>query len=364
MSGCLNMGLEVDETLAIQGMAIDYDKMKKEIKLTMEVYDVAKSTGIGESESGNLTRIIESSGKTVYQAISNIVKIEGKTPVYSNMRVVVLSEEICKNGIDTIIDFFLRDYKTRSNLSFCMTRDFDAASIIKADEGDTPFPSDRLQELLEFGELTGYCCETSISEITRNYHEKTSSIFMPCITLKIISGSAFTQTDGTAIFNDGKVAGYLDDVETRGMMFITNKIKRGSIYIKNSSKDKISLEIDSSKTDVDLSIIDNNLSYTVNVKTYADICEVETDNNSELTDKMIKEIDILAEEYIYNSINSAVKKCFIGFGSDPFLFGRRLYLFHPLIYKDYKDKWDDKLKYIDVIINTNVIIKRTGQDKS
>ena len=105
---------ELHEKLMIQGIAIDlnHENNNNNYKLTVQAYDFKNP----EDKNEPKIRVIESIGNTVSEALENLKKITGLTPLYSQNKIIIFSEELAKNGIIKIIDFFSRYYENRPSV--------------------------------------------------------------------------------------------------------------------------------------------------------------------------------------------------------------------------------------------------------
>ena len=101
---------ELHEKLMIQGIAIDFED--KNYKLTVQAYDFKNP----EDKNEPRTRVIESSGISISEALENLKKITGLTPLYSQNKIIIFSEDLAKNGLIKIIDFFSRYYENRPSV--------------------------------------------------------------------------------------------------------------------------------------------------------------------------------------------------------------------------------------------------------
>ena len=83
---------DVKNTTVIQGVGIDYDE-KEGFILTVEIFDASQSSGVDEVSSGNLTKVITVKGEDISSAMDELTLKIGKTLIYSQKRVVVISKD-------------------------------------------------------------------------------------------------------------------------------------------------------------------------------------------------------------------------------------------------------------------------------
>src|SRR4051794_23013200 len=102
LTGCWNYK-EIDKLAIVAGAAID--KEDDQFLLTAEV---VKTKGEKDSKPESLK--IEGRGKTIFDATRNINKVSGKRLYWSHAKVIIISQEVAREGIIPAIDLFNRDH--------------------------------------------------------------------------------------------------------------------------------------------------------------------------------------------------------------------------------------------------------------
>ncbi|WP_442871503.1 Ger(x)C family spore germination protein, partial [Caproiciproducens sp.] len=93
LTGCWSYHGLNDLTI-ITGVGIDFDPSTKEYLLAAEVVDSTAST----KEAGTKTKIVESRGKTVMDAVRNAKKRLISKLYWGNNEVLVVGSELAKSG--------------------------------------------------------------------------------------------------------------------------------------------------------------------------------------------------------------------------------------------------------------------------
>jgi len=362
-TGCLTSTLGVEQTIVIQSVGIDFDFKKGEYEVTMQCFDLSNTSAKGEIQGGKNSKIITAKGKSVEQAIMNTSKITGENPIYSQNRVIILGESILKNGIDKGFDVFVRDYRTRSSTPVAVARNFKAGDIVKADEkGLTAFPANTLQHVLESGEINSLTTEVTVMEFVNLCQEKTSSAYIPALSLEKKDDGIYAKINGMGIINDQKLVGFLSSDETRAMLWVINKIESGTILLENSSIGIATLEISASKTKTETKITkDGLLQYNIKIDCSLDLMEVDFRKECALDEKEIITLESEASNYIEKEVEKVIKKCLNEYKSDPFRFGKRLWVKSPESYRHLNKEWDEFLPNIKTNVSAEVKIRRVGR---
>ena len=109
-SGCWDYR-EIDKLSIVTGIAIDRGENSK-YRLTFEIVDTQE----GGIEKKTKSKLIESEGETIFDAVRNASKVTSPRPYFGHMRIVILSEQIAEEGVIDIIDFLNRDPEPRLNI--------------------------------------------------------------------------------------------------------------------------------------------------------------------------------------------------------------------------------------------------------
>lgn len=367
-SGCIHTEQDIKNITVVQGIGIDYDSELEEYNLAVQIFDIAQSSGMGESESGNLTKVLNVKGDTVSSALNKITLEIGKSMVFSHNKVIVLSEEAVNSGINSVMDFFLREYRNRSNVSVVIASDCTAAEIIEADQGDVSFPARELETLLESGRINGYTTDITISDLAEMEEDDCSATIIPTVKLRTENGSQYTTLSGMGIVKDEKLVGKLTLDEARGVLFVNDEIEGGTFNVKDKNLGLSTLKIVKSKTRIDIALNENadkkenrNMHFTVEVKCVADVIEISEKTGKTISEDDSNRLEKSAEERLESIIESALVACLNEYNSDVFGLTRRVWIFYPEFYRENLKLFKTNPDCENVDVKVKVDIRRTGQ---
>ncbi len=359
-SGCIYMEQDIKNITVVQGIGIDYDKENKEYKLAVEIFDIAQSSGMGESESGNLTKVLKVSGDTVSSALNKVTLEIGKSIVFSHNKVIVLSEDAINTGINSVMDFFLREYRNRSNVSVVVASDCTAADVIEADQGNVSFPARELETLLESGRINGYTTDITVSDLAEMEEDDCSATLIPTVKIRKEDKSKYTTLDGFAIVKDQKMAGKLSLQDARGVLFVNDEVEGGTFNVEDDSLGLSTLKIVQSNTSIDTEVGDT-AKFVVNIKCVTDVVEISKKTGATLSEKDSKRLEENASKHLENIIKNTLTTCLDDYNADVFGLTRRVWIFYPSFYRENEDSFKTKPNSRDVNVNVEVEIRRTGQ---
>ena len=125
LTSCWNYR-EVNEMAIVIGAAIDKGKTEKYM-LTVELLDVS-----GGQETKLSTRILSVEGETVFDAVRRFILLEGKRGYWGHIRILIISEEIARDDITGVLNFFRQDAETRGDLYVIVSKGYSAREIFNA----------------------------------------------------------------------------------------------------------------------------------------------------------------------------------------------------------------------------------------
>ena len=359
-SGCIYMEQDIKNITVVQGIGIDYDKENKEYKLAVEIFDIAQSSGMGESESGNLTKVLKVSGDTVSSALNKVTLEIGKSIVFSHNKVIVLSEDAINTGINSVMDFFLREYRNRSNVSVVVASDCTAADVIEADQGNVSFPARELETLLESGRINGYTTDITVSDLAEMEEDDSTATLIPTVKIRKEDKSKYTTLDGFAIVKDQKMAGKLSLEDARGVLFVNDEVEGGTLNVEDDSLGLSTLKIVQSNTSIETEVAEA-AKFVIDVKCVTDVVEISKKTGTTLSEKDSKRLEENAAKHIEKIIKNTLTMCLDEYNADVFGLTRRVWIFYPSFYRENEDSFKTKPNSNDVEVNVEVEIRRTGQ---
>jgi spore germination protein KC len=99
LSGCWNYR-EIDKLAIVAGVAIDREQETNRFLMTTEIIDL-KSSG---KEVEIKSQKIDTEGETIFDAVRNMIKISAKRLYWSHLKVIIISQDIAKEGVVQVID--------------------------------------------------------------------------------------------------------------------------------------------------------------------------------------------------------------------------------------------------------------------
>lgn len=353
LSGCWNYR-EVNRIAIVGGLAIDKDEALGGYKLTIEVM---KSVP-GEAAGGRVeSDIYETRGKTIFDAVRDFVLKLGRKAYWSHAKVVIIDRGIAEKDITPVLDWLYRDAELRRDIYILICKGHTAAELLRANTGLDDTASFHISSILQSQKNIYKYPETELWQVVEAISRKEKSILIPIV--QLTEGERKTsEARGSAIFQGDKVIGYLNEEDTRNVLWLNGELKKGLFVVKNidNSNNDISFEVFTNKVKPKVEIDRDNVKVEVKIKTIVNIAELSGELNFQ--DKNTrKRIEEAGAEALKKSLTGTVKKLQKDYGKDVFKFSTALEIHQQKAWKKLKPKWDEEFRVAEVNVEVEMHIK-------
>ena len=270
LSGCWNYR-ELEQLALISGVAIDQHSQDK-MELTVEIVDIG-----GGAQETQLTPVYVSiEGKTFFDAARRAVTLEGKKLFWSHAKIIVVSPAVAKEGVNKFLDFLSRNEEAREDPWILMSREPTAKEILMSSTVLEPITAFQIAQSIRAQRAIPIYPAIELYKVRDVLASDYESVVMPTIRLVQRDGKKMAQVFGTAIFNQENLAGFLDDIESRSLLFARDEMEAGVYPVSNVDKKgtDASIEIFKSKSKVEAKIVEGELVMKTTIMVEADIGEI------------------------------------------------------------------------------------------
>lgn len=363
--GCWNYK-ELDDYSIVTGMAIDKSKDKYEV--TVLISNSKKSSDSSSDSSSSQSVVYSGKGNSIFAAIKEIGLISPKELYLDHFSILIISEEIAKDGLYNVVDFYLRYPNARKDFSIALAKDCKAKDTLKIITPLTDYPSQSLADNLDFtSQLQGTIINLNYNELVYDLIANNKEVTMTGI--EIIGnekkGSSKENTESSepktylklsdiAIFKDDKFIKWANQYESLGINIINNKTNEMFIKVNINDGYIIANTVDV-KTNIDIKIKNNKPVISIDVEGSAKVMEVSGKidlHNEENIQKIQKQVNKEVEKYMKKGLKLAIEN-----ETDIFGFGLLLYKNNPSYYEKVKDTWNEDLKNLNINLKSNLVIK-------
>ena len=281
---------EIHEKLMVQGVGIDF--LEDKYKVTVQAYDFKNP----QSKEEPKIKIVESENETISGALQNLKQITGLSPLYSQNKIIIISEEISKKGIKNAIDFFLRFYENRPSVRLRISKG-SAGEILKLKTDGKILKSSEIKDLVDEK------FDTKILDF-----EKELESDSPSSVLFLIEKGENDQIrcENVSLFRNSKLVRELTNEETLGVKILKGFQKIGLCNIK-MDEGFISLLIEDVKTKISAKTVNDEIEFEIDIKLSCDL--METTKTFKNTKDMISSIKEIFDKYIKVICEKTIEVC-------------------------------------------------------
>lgn len=362
------------------------------VRLTAQIINpkaLAGGSGLGGGGGiGGVSRPyrnISTEGSTVLDCIRLLSLYSPYQLFFAHNQTLLISEELARNrGIEELLDFFDRNPQIRRSAWILISRS-DISSVMEL-PGETQVPSSqRIANIIRQQRLSSYYPDIQLGDFLESLETEGSDVFTMGIQVepnetevrdqlagdssrggeRLKTIGALVKIGGTAVFNGNRLAGWLNERESRGLLWVKGQVKEGVISVPCSMEktlgqnQSLSLEILRSKSRIHPEFIDGKLSVTVKVEASTNIQESEC--MEELNQpEVIRSIEEALASAIQIEVEAALAKAQHEYHADVFGFGEAVHRKYPGVWKELKADWPKTYQDLPVYVEIDAKIARTG----
>ncbi|WP_058302283.1 Ger(x)C family spore germination protein [Gorillibacterium timonense] len=372
LTGCWN-SRELNTLAIVSGLGIDKLDNQEGYRVSFQIVLPSSTSSKPESSVGGAGIIINTAtDKTLFGALRKASKKTSRQLFFAHCQLVILGEELAKDGLGTVFDIFERSHELRLNTAVLVSRGTDAASILKI-----LLPADNVPSIgvVKKNQITskvwGENNSVDVMEVIQQLTGEGDTIISGVRIIGDKEGGKkkkdLEQTElpsvvvmsGMGVFKKGKLTRWVDGHEARGTLTVLDKLKETVVNIDNQDQaEAIAVNIFSSKTNVKVSMRGGVPHFQVSILEEGNITETKLDVN--LSDRktiaiLERKLEKKTKDEVIRTIQAAQEK-----ESDPFKFGNELKRAHPAEWKKVGENWDSAFAsgVLDVAVEAH--IRTTG----
>lgn len=375
LTGCWSQK-ELNE-IAIN-VAVGIDKIGDQYLVSCQIVNPSAVATSNGSASGNSVFLYQQKSTSISEAIRKITLVSSRKIYWGHIRMLIVDEKVAREGINDILDNFLREYEVRTDFYIAVTKKVTAESVLKIQTPIEKIPANYMFASLESSEKNwAPTTKVTINDFIFNLMGPGTNPILTGITIigdqslgtkkeniDKIKPNSHLKYIGIAIFKKDKLIGWLNESESKGFNYITNNVNRTIGFIKCHKKSTIAFEVIKSKTKIKAYVKHNTATLTLDLHMKAYIKEIQCKNinldNPETISRLEKMSEKQVKSIIQKTLNTAQKK----YKVDILGFGESVHRASPNYWHTHKNKWDETFSKLPVSINVDVNIIHTGTSKN
>ncbi|MBR5245890.1 MAG: Ger(x)C family spore germination protein [Clostridia bacterium] len=352
---------DIRNRLVIQGIGIDMND-NGSYSVTIQAIDTnAQSAASSDDASQPPLKTFKTEGNTIYTALKSVTELEGKVPLYSQNRVIILGKSITEENMDDVIDFFVRDVENSSSVCIAAAEKT-AGEILEAKNGDEYISARNIETAINSNEFDGRIFRLQLYELINRYNSSTKDFALPMLSVVEKDKEKSVEIIGTAVFNNTRYREKISKGETVFLNMLYNTINNSALSYDYEDGKKVSLNIVGAETKRKIVMKDGMPSFKITIKLKADIAEITGGVSAKMEVKELDKINSTGEEYIKTESTKLINKMYNGYNSDALGLARLIYINEKNFFKENEKNLDSVLQKSNYEVEVNLEIRRIGHE--
>lgn len=311
-------------------------------------------------------------GRTIFEAIRRMSLASPRRLFWGQNALVVFCEGMAREGLAPHLDFFERSQEIRRRLVSILITPSDPYRLFDIPGTHEPAPAGRIERIIEHEELSSRFAVVSLSEFFRMLAAEGQEAYCGVVRMRPNPARPSTaqqpeapepdpvlELSGAAAFRGDRLAGYLDERETRGLLWVRNKVRGGEVTAPGPSGGYVTLEVGPGKARIIPAIREGRLLATLEVKG-VDALVAESESPLDLTrPEAVRALEKALVRGIEDDMLAAAARAQT-LGSDVLGVGAAFHRKYPDEWREMKENWPEIFPTVEITAHAEASIRRTG----
>ncbi|MDQ0876158.1 spore germination protein KC [Paenibacillus sp. V4I3] len=359
-SGCWDR-TEINDLAFIAGTAFDITDDGEYI-LSHQIAIPSSAQG-GPGSGGSQKEkffVISAVGKNINEAFYRLQKKSSRRLFTAHRVVIFIGESLSKHGIQDILDVYTHDSKQRLKTYMMVVKGGEARRLLQVKYPFEQAPSEAIKEMEALG--------SGLSVTLRDFFLASSSegispvlgVIMPEDLSEGMKENNIFKLAGSAIFKDFKLVCFLNENETNGFLWVTDRMKDGRINAKLPEGDgTVGVILGKTNRKITTEISGDKIKFKIQLQGEGTIWENNTPLDISLPENLRlvqKALEKSVEKQVLDTLSKFQKR----YKVDSVGFGQEIYRDKPKQWKALKEQWDHKFPEVDVSVAVKLNIIGSG----
>ena len=352
---------EINSLYIIAGIGIDKVPNSEQFNITAELVNI-KETGSRQEDQKFESALLEIEGTSIFDTIRKIIRISSKKPYLAHATIIIVSEEVAREGVISLLDLITANEEPRLDISVLVSKGISANEVLSMKSLSTEIISFELSTAINENEKLMRVPVLRAYEMINMLAIPKTGTVIPVVSSFSDKGTDLSILSGGAVFKADKLIGFLEQEDIVPYLFIKNKIKTNVLDIETKEGDlsgTVTLETYRSKTKIKPVYGAEAVSFDINIETEAFLVELDTMTNY-IDPPGRAKLRKIAEEHLEKKIMEHIEKVKKDFKLDIFGFGNIIRQRNPKLWKELEEDWDTIFINTDFNINCEIHIKGAG----
>lgn len=360
LTGCWDRR-EVNDIAIVTGTAMDKvgGKYRAAVQFPL-AGQLGGPGGGGGGTSGSKSWYVDSAtGDTIRDANGMLQRSLSRQLYFAHRRVLVMGEELAKDGISPVLDIVLRTAQNRMS-AFIVFAKGEAIDLLNADAVMEQQPSEMIRELTVHSMKAPRTVRNVVDTLLADGMDAAAPYYISEKSRTGDKGQSKTTItlEGLAVFKGDKLAGLMKGEAAKGALWAMNQAKSPTVTIPvPKGEGNITLQFPENEVDLKPSVQGEEVAMEIRIRAVGNIFE-NTSGYQSSADNLAK-VRKLASDKIKSEVEKGVKQL-QEYGSDACGFGDALFREKPADWKKLKERWRETYPKVKVTVHVELQIEHSG----
>lgn len=363
---------ELNELSLAMAMGVDRDADTDGFRVTFQIVnpkEIASRNGSGRTVP---VVVYSDTEQSLFRAIRKVALHGSRRINLQHLRVMIIGEKLAREGVKDVFDFMERDHESRLTTRVYIARGSDAEDVLKTLTLIDEIPANAILGKVKLSETAvGENYEVALIDAVHGVFSKTAGLAISGIkqsgsaemgqkisNLQYAEPRTKLDVSGMAVLKKGKLVGWLNGNDARGVTWVNNKLKSTIMDLDCKQKGKIGIETYHSATKIKAEVKDRRPIIHIMIRQTGKVGEAECPIDLTKTSE-VRKLEQQWEEETKLEVEDAVKAV-QRMDTDILGFGKAFERDQPKAWKKMEKKWEDIFPKIKTEVAVETTILRTG----
>jgi spore germination protein KC len=372
-TGCWD-NRELDDLAIITAMGID--KRDGQFILTTQVVNPSAMANQKKSEKQSPVVTYKTKGKSISEALQRRITLSDRENYTSQMKVLVIGENLAREGIGDILDYLFRSRDIEPTFYICIAKGNTAENTLDVMTPYVSNPADMIYNSIKTQiKNKGTVIGTMPDDLIANLYNEGEEAKLTGIEIigskekgkvadntQKIAPDTFLKVNNIGVLHGEKLVGWLSEIESKGLNFILDQMQKSKIEVPcpGNPLKKAVMEIIQSKTAVESKSEHHHPVLSIQVHTQFNLLDIQCKGLRIDEPQTMKRLNQLAQKEITLMIKTTLYALQKKYKTDVVQFGREVYRSDPTFWKQNKTRWDQLFVHLPIKVECDASVTFTG----
>lgn len=358
LCGCWNY-TEIEDDSLVSGIAVDPGENGYAYKLSLEIINTPSS----EKAENQEPKILTENGNTILECLSQVLNDTSRVLFLSHCKIFLINEEVAKDGIQPLLDVFLRKHDLRLDIDIAIVRGIQAGELLKLKSVIDPIRAYEISRTIQdSSKYLGRAPRIPFWKLVNILSEEGQQLVLPVFEKTEESTDESFALKECAIFQGDRLCGFMSSADGQLYMLLTKQLKETVLNIPVGEGDQkivLSPEILDYTVEIHPEETENGICFEIQIQSDFVFEEIPPEielNNQKNIKKMEEQLTEVCSQMMFRSIKFIQSE----YQTDIYGFGNLLYRKENRLWKEVGSDWAKIFPTITFTVDWTVKIITNG----